>query len=524
MAGTKSQTAPSVDINLHAHIGIVCHKESWGALVKEFCVRSGFSNITLVYNNISLQQEPLAFDLIFLDEHYSEDMTGGELLDSLLINRKLNVTTAVIMVGEGGETVVHNYDSIILLLGFLPTSFSEQMFNQVVWHSLLAQKVFHPALKFVDEGKLAYAYRSMEQWDKFELPQELVLEFCKLYVNMAFDLGKYQKVLSICNKPKFKTLHWTVWPRFKANYELGNWTFCEQSLLGDSFTSLPSGSMKLFWQLRLLLEQERYPEVVQLINDYPKQDMSLSMIRLAFSALSICGEPQQAEEFIARKIRLMHKSPMAQASLINSQCSIFLYHYYVADTDELRNQAFENLKLHLQDFASHKKAYAFKYHREVFDLYLKIVELSQEPDAQQLLKLETELAIIEQHVTSPILMCRVAYAWHLLKQPEACFSALVKADVAFSYTPLGCERLLLSMMYKLIFFNVYPEQERYQAYKKLGQAHNAAERYKLACKAYCRALDNKADDKEARKLLAASMKKADIAIFSGYQIKQSELL
>lgn len=525
MTGLESRSAKYGNVNQAARIGVVCHKDSWGRLVKEYCVRAGWTNVTLLYKNVSKPIEPLDFDLIFLDDSYFSDLTGGELLDSLLINQKLKVTTAVIMVGESVEATIHNYDSMTLLLKFLPRSFSEKLFNQTVSQSLLAQQVFFPALNYINQGKLAFAYKSMGFWDKQQIPKELLLEFCKLYVNLAFELGNYQQVLSICNKPQFKNMDWTLWPRFKANYELGNWAYCEQSIHQEPFTALPSGSMKLFWQLRLMLEKERYQDAIELIEDLPQQQMSLSMIRLVFSLMAVSGNWQKAEEFIVRKVRLAQNEPMAQATLINAQCSIYLYEFYATDDAELQQTALTRLKLHLADFAKHKKAMSFKVNREVFDIYLQIVSLTEQDESTELKNnLVEQLLSLQQEITSPVLLCRVAYAWHLLGNKEACFEVLVKADIAFSYTPLGCERLLLAMMHKQILFNIYPHEERLFMYQSLGLSHQKEQRFKLACKAFSRALDIEPQNKEVRQLLARNMKDADMTSFAGYQIQDDNLL
>lgn len=524
MTGLESRSVNYGSVNQAARIGVVCHKDRWGRLVKEYCVRAGWTNVTLLYKNISKPIEPLEFDLIFLDDSYFSDLTGGELLDSLLINQKLKVTTAVIMVGESAETTIHNYDSMTLLLKFLPRSFSEKLFIQTVRQSLQAQQVFFPALNYINQGKLAFAFKSMGFWDKQQIPRELLLEFCKLYVNLAFELGNYQQVLSICNKPQFKNMEWTLWPRFKANYELGNWSYCEQSIHQEPFTTLPSGSMKLFWQLRLMLEKERYQDAIELIEDLPQQQMSVSMIRLVFALMAVSGNWQKAEEFIVRKVRLAQNEPMAQATLINAQCSIYLYEFYAADEPQQQQTALTRLKEHLTEFAKHKKALSFKVNREVFNIYLQIVSLGDQPEPMDLNHIVEQLVNLQKDVTSPVLLCRVAYAWHLLGNKEACFDVLVKADIAFSYTPLGCERLLLAMMHKQVLFNIYPQEERLFMYQSFGLSHQKEQRFKLACKAFSRALDIAPENKEVRKLLAQNMKDADMTSFAGYQIQDDKLL
>lgn len=508
------------DVNADAKIGIVCHKGTWGLKVKEACSRSGLRNVSQIYTELSKLEDTLDFDLLFIAEDYYRDVTGGELLDALLSSKKLKATTAVVMVGDMGETVVHNYDSIILLLEFLPKVFSQSVFQSVLERMLTAQKLFIPAMSFVAAGRLAFAYKALGNMDKARIPKPLILEYCKLQLNLAFELGKYKQVLDICDKPQLRDFDWTVWPRFKANYELGNWQYCQESVSKQDFIALPSGPMKLFWQLRVLIEQDQHQQALELLDSYPKQDMSLSMVRLAFALMSVSGSWQQAEEFIARKIRLAHEAPQVQATLINAQCSIYLYEYYAADSTAKKKATIEKLKLHLEEFSQHKMVFRFKRSIEVFQIYLQIAELGEHSASDKVMQLSAKLGEIEAEVTNPILLCRIAYAWHLLGQASRCFDTLAKADTAFGYTPFGCERLLLAMMFKKILYNIYPDEQRAVIFKKLGELHYQKQRFKLACKAYSRAVEQKGAGSKTLELLAKAMSSAGMDAFAGYQISQ----
>lgn len=510
----------SSNINLDAKIGIVCHKGTWGLKVKEACNRAGLQNVTKIYTELSQIEEPFAFDLLFIAEDYYRDVTGGELLDSLLSSKKLKATTAVVMVGQQGETVVHNYDSIILLLEFLPEVFSQSLFQDVLRRMLTAQKLFIPVLSFVAAGRLAFAYKALTNLDKSKIDKPQILEYCKLQLNLAFELGRYKQVLDICNKPQLKNFDWAVWPRFKANYELGNLQYCQEYANKQEFRALPAGPMKLFWQLRVLIEQDNHKQALELLDSYPKQHMSLSMVRLVFALMSVSGNWQDAEQFIARKIRLAHEAPQMQATLINAQCSIYLYQYYAASCDKQRQDAIDSLKLHLASFSQHKMVFKFKFSIEVFKVYMQIAELGQDSNPHKVMELSEQLAEIEQHVTSPILHCRIAYAWHLLGNSERCFASLSKADCAFGYTPFGCERLLLAMMFKRILFGIYGDEQRSGVFKKLGALHFEEQRFKLSCKAYSRALDHKGAGEQTIQLLAKAMSSAGIEAFAGYQLSQ----
>ena len=509
-----------VDINPEAKVGIICHKGTWGLKVKEACARSGLNNVTQIYTELGKLEETLNFDLLFIAEDYYSDITGGELLDSLLSNKKLKATTATIMVGNLGETVVHNYDSAIILLDFLPEVFSQALFQATIERMLGSQKAFISVMSFVAAGRLSFAYKALLNLDKAKIPKQLIVEYCKLQVNLAFELGKYKQVLAICDKPMLKEYDWTVWPRFKANYELGNWQYCQESMQKREFLTLPAGPMKLFWQLRILIEHDHYTQAIELLESYPKQDMSLSMIRLSFALMSVSGNWQDAEDFISRKIRLSHSSPLMQATLINSQCTIFLYEYYAASSNDRRVHAMERLREHLKQFSLHKMAFKFKRSIEVFLIYLQIAELSQNSDVNKAQELVKKLAEVEKHVSAPVLLCRVAYAWHLLGEPQRCFETLLKADCAFGYTPFGCERLLLAMMFKQILFNIYQGPERATVFRKLGEFHQKEQRYKLACKAYSRALAQKGSDQKTLDALAESMSSAGIDVFAGYQLSK----
>lgn len=516
MAGYRSR----VELNSDVKVGIVCHRGTWGLQVKEACARIGINQVTQVYTELGKLEEPLDFHLVFIAEDYYSNVTGGELLDSLLSTKKLSANTAIVMVGDMGDTVVHNYDSAIILLDFLPRIFSLSNFQTTIERMIASQKLFYSVMTFVASGKLSFAYKALTQLDMKKVPRELIIEYCKLQVNLAFELGKYKEVLAICDKPQLKHYDWTVWPRFKANYELGNWQYCQESMRQQSFLDLPAGPMKLFWQLRVLIEQESYQQALHLLGSYPQQDMSLSMVRLVFALTSVSGNWQQAEEFIERKIRLSSSYPQVQATLINSQCTIYLYEFYAADSEERRLHAMQRLKEHLDRFSNHKMVSKFKYSIEVFRVYLRIADLGPTPAEQEITQLCQQLTEIEQQVTSPILMCRVAYAWHLLRQPERCFATLLKADCAFSYTPFGCERLLLAMMFKQILFDVYPESERALVFKKIGESHHQEQRYKLACKAYSRSLKHAGSAKQTMALLGKAMASAGMDVFAGFEAQQ----
>lgn len=508
-----------IAVNSDSSIGIICHRGTWGLKVQEACNRAGYNNITKVYTDVVKLEQSLEFDVIFIDENYYSSITGAELLEQLLSNKIIKATSAIIMVGEQRQTLVHNYDPALVLLDVLPSVFSQSELESKLAMLLMAQRTFFAVMSFVSSGKLVFAYKALINLGKSRVPKQLIIEYCKLQVNLAFEIGKYQQVLEICQKPQLRDQDWTIWPRFKANYELGNWQYCEDSLQQESFVKLPSGPMKLFWQLRLLVEFEQYEQAIELLQSYPKQDMPLSVIRLVFAILSSSGQWQQAQQFIARKVRLAHNMPHMQAVLLHSQCTVYLQEYYLAESTSQQAQVLDNFAAQLEALRQHKMALKFEYSIALFDIYLQLFELNENSEPALIQQLSQQLKQLEQHITSPLLRCRLAYAWYLLGQHEHCFTALLQADKAFGYTPFGCERLLLALLFKRTFNDIYPADKRAEALQRLGQQHFAEQRYKLACKAYSRSLQQGRSE-HTLQLLAEAMSCAGMSEFAGFEYQQ----
>jgi len=515
MAGISSRMAMNLDVS----IGILCHHDTWGEQVRTACVKMGLKNITTVDFKKGQFEQPLGFNLIFIAEDYYDSVSGGELLNSLLTNGILNANTAIVMVGESRASSVQDYDSNLVLLDLLSKGFSQQDFQTTISHLLQSQKLFFRVLAFVASGRMEFAYKALKQIDAKNIHPSYIVEYFKLQSKLAFELGKFKEVLMICNKPQLINYDWTVWPRFKANYEVGNWQNYQKLIESTEFSDLPDGSMKLFWQVRVLIEQSQYEDALELVENFPKQHMPLSLVRLNFALLSLTGEWEKAQAFVDRKIRLLSDSPMLQATLINAQCLLYLYQVYAADEDKEQQLAVKNLQELLKKFELHKMAFKFKNSIKLFRVYLNIIAIKLS-DSEQVALIDAELDTIEQNISSSLLYCRIAFARYLLGNAEGCFNSLLKADSAFSSTPLGCERLLQSIMFKQTLYLIYPVSKLAQVYHKFGLSHLNEQRYKLACKSFSRSLQLEKDNKKVFSLLANAMSKAGIDVFAGFSIQK----
>lgn len=511
--------------NSQVNIGLLCSKGKWGQRLKAVCVKAGYLRTVQLFDSIETETQTSEFNLLFIDEQAKESFSGGELVDLLISQQKIQATTAIIMVGSETERHIQNYDSMLQLIYFLSDPFSDASLLSLIRRAVKAQQVFRPTLTSIKTGKLVYALRAINSLNESNITSEILDDYYKLQANLSFEMGKYQQVLSICNTPQLEHKKWTIWPKFKANYELGNWMFCQETLSQEAFLSLPDGPMKLFWQVRIYLEQENFESAFELINAYPSHEMSTSMTRLAFTIKSISGQWYEAEEFIDRKIRLAQHNKEIYGVLVMIQCNIFLYEFYGASSEQRQQEALPKLKQKLDEFKKNKISQHFSYDIELLEIFIKIAAAYKDKIGTEIEDIKHQLSILENKAFSPIMKSRVAFAWHLLKEHKKCFIALVNSDVAFGFMSLGSERLILSMVHKQVFNYIYPEQYRGKVFKMMGNEHAKNQRYKLACKAYARAMEQKCDVEITRKLLLRAMTNAGLEKFSGFQInKNGELI
>jgi tetratricopeptide (TPR) repeat protein len=503
--------------SLDIKIGCVCDRNSWGLLIKQQCFRAGFEDVTLLYQGLDSLKVEHNFDLPLIDESIDEHKSGGEVIDGLLALRKVMPTTAIVMVSKDSDHFNHNYDSPLMLLEFISTPFSEKELLEKV--EVLAKSVtlLKPSLTFISNGKLSFAYKALNAISKTHITKDVVQSYFKLSVNLAFELGNFSQVVTICNKPNIKGQSWSLWPNFKANYELGNWGHYKQSLLDESFTDLPSGPIKLFWQLRILLQQQKFEDAIELVNEYPANEMPTTIVRLVFMILTFAGKINEAEEFIERKIRLAKPNSEILGQLTMSLCNIYLYgHLSSADTND--SKVLIKLNERLNSFKESSISKKFTIEINVIHILLAIINSKNKPE--QIIKIKESLTKVGKLNNSQIINCRIAYAWYAIGEHDKAFNTLLDIDCSFGYMPLGCERLILGIVQTQIFNGIYPLEQRFDMYQKFGDKHLAQQRFKLACKSYVRALEIKHDDSLEIKL-AKAMADADMKQFSGYTFNQA---
>lgn len=483
-------------------------------LIKQHCFRAGFGDVTLLYRGLSSLNADHNYDIIFIDENIDEHRAGGEVVDGLLANRIIKSTTAVVMVGTEANTYLHEYDNPLMLLEYLTTPFSEKGLLDTILVLARAVTLFKPTLTFISNGKLSFAFKALNAIPKGNITSDLIETYSRLKINLTLEMGQFAKVLAICSKPNVKEQAWSLWPSLKANYELGNWEHYKQSLLQESFLSLPSGSVKLFWQLRILLQQQDFEGAMELVNTYPSTNMPTTMVRLVFMILILAKRFDDAQKFMERKIRLAPDNSELFGQLTVSLCSVYLYEYLPSSSDH-KAILMSKLKRRLAEFK--KMLVVKKFAVEVTLIEIYIVIIDADGDLEQLMKIKKKLDQVTKLNNSPIITCRLAYAWYLIGEHERAFNLMVDIDACFSFMPLGSERLILSMVQTEMFNSMYDESQRFDSYRRLGDAHLQQQRYKLACKAYARALQHKADPKVKQKLSNA-MEDADMPHFSGYKL------
>ncbi len=490
-------------------------------LIKQQCFRAGFSDVTLLYRGLSSLNADHNYDIIFIDENIDEHRAGGEVVDGLLATRIIKPTTAVVMVGTEANTntYLHEYDNPLMLLEYLTTPFSEKGLLDTIQVLARAVTLFKPTLTFISNGKLSFAFKALNAIPKGNITSDLIETYSRLKINLTLEMGQFAKVLAICSKPNVKEQAWSLWPSLKANYELGNWEHYKQSLFQESFLSLPCGSVKLFWQLRILLQQHDFEGAIELVNTYPSTNMPTTMVRLVFMILILAQRFDDAQKFMERKIRLAPDNSELLGQLTVSLCSVYLYEYLPSSSDD-KAVLMSKLKRRLAEFK--KMLVVKKFAVEVTLIEIYIVIIDADGDLEQLIKIKNKLEQLTNLNNSPIITCRIAYAWYIIGEHERAFDLLVDIDACFSFMPLGSERLILSMVQTEMFNSMYDESQRFDTYRRLGDAHLQQQRYKLACKAYVRALQHKADSKVKQKLSNA-MEDADMPHFSGYKLnKESE--
>ncbi len=453
------------------------------------------------------------FDLIFIDENVDEYSSGGEIIDSLLDQKIILPTMAVVIVTQNVTDFVQNYDSPLILMESISSQFTEKELLKTVQRISKSLTLFKPTLTFINNGKFEFAYKALQAIPKTHIKIEIIQKYFKLMANLAFELGNYAQVVLICNKPNIKGQLWSLWAKLKANYELGNWGYCETLLSDESFVSLAPGPMKLFWQLRILLQQQKFEDALELVNAYPSNKMPTSVVKLVLIILVFGGKFDDAQEFIKRKIRLSKGNPYLSGELTISLCNIYFYQYWSSDSED-KYLLMEEMEELFNSFKNKRIAKKFSLEVSLLNTYRSITNLELDPTQSG--KIRNALLLISKLNDSPTINCRIAYAWHKVSEHDKALDTLVEIDSCFDLMPLSCERLILGVLQAQIFNAIYDEEQRFEAYHKIADTHLQAKRYKLACKAFVRGLEIKQDNELKVKLFGA-MEVAGIKQFSGYK-------
>jgi len=500
-------------INYDINIACLCDKSSWGMLVKEQGLRAGFSHVQLLYQGLDSLKAEHGFDLIFIDENVNEESSAGEIIDSLLEQSIIKPTTAVVIVTQDVTEFVQNYDAPLMLVEAISSQFTEKELVKTVQRLSKSLTLFKPTLTFISNSKFEFAYKSLQATPKAHITIDVIQKYFKLMVNLAFEMGNYAQVVLICNKPNIKGQLWSLWAKLKANYELGNWGYCTTLLSDESFISLSPGPMKLFWQLRILLQQQNFEDAVELVNAYPSNKMPTSVVRLVFIILAFAGKFEEAQEFIKRKIRLSKTNSYLSGELTMSLCNIYFYEYWSTDSDD-KYMLMEEMELLFNSFKDKRIAKKFSLEVSLVNTYRSITNLELDPSQSD--KIKNALVQLAKLNDSPIINCRIAYAWHAVGEDDKALNTLFEIDRHFALMPLASERLILGIVQTQIFNEIYNEEQRFVAYQKLGDKHLEEGSYKLACKAFARALEVKQDATLKVKLLGA-MEDGGIKQFAGYK-------
>ena len=512
----KKITAQSLSnrfINYDINIACLCSRSSWGMLVKEQGIRAGFSNVELLYQGLESLPVGHGFDLIFIDENVNEDTSGGEIIDSLLEQNIILPTTAVVIVTQDVQEFVQNYDSPLLLVEAISSQFTEKELVKTVQRLSKSLTLFKPTLTFISNNKFEFAYKALQTIPKAHITIDIIQKYFKLMVNLAFEMGNYAQVVLICNKPNIKGQVWSLWAKLKANYELGNWGYCSTLLSDESFVSLAPGPMKLFWQLRILLQQQNFEDAIELVNAYPSNKMPTSVVRLVFIIFAFANKFEDAQEFIKRKIRLSKTNSYLSGELTIALCNIYFYEYWSTNSDD-KYLLMEEMELLFNNFKDKRIAKKFSLEVSLINTYRSITNLELDPNQSG--KIKQALVQLAKLNDSPIINCRIAYAWHAVGEDDKALNTLFEIDRHFALMPLASERLILGVVQTQIFNEMYSEEQRFDAYQKLGDKHLEEESYKLACKAFARALKIKQDATLKVKLLGA-METGGIKQFAGYK-------
>jgi tetratricopeptide (TPR) repeat protein len=435
-------------------------------------------------------------------------------VDGLLAAGIIKPTTGVILVCQDTNNHIHDYDNPLLLLDFLSTPFSEKDVIVKIMSLAKAIILFKPTLTFISNDKLSFAYKALNTIPKDNISIDIIEKFLKLKINLTFEMGNFTQVVSICSKPNVKGKPWSLWPNLKANYELGNWEYCHQFLSEESFIGLPAGSMKLFWQLRILLQQQKFEDAIDVINTYPSNEMPASTVRLVFLVFTFAQRFKEAQEFIERKIRLAKPNSLIYAKLTVSLFNIYLYDYLTSASND-KAKILDKLELRLNSFS--KKLVAKKFSTEVslINIYLLIIKAGTKPDL--ISNAKNRLEELSKLNDSPMIKCQIAYAWYLVGDHKKAFDALVSVDATFDSMPLGSERLILGLVQTQIFYAMYHPEKKFDAYHRFGDRHVDKQRYKLACKSYVRALQLE-NNEHVKEKLHKAMIDADLPHLSGHQL------
>ena len=514
---TKTQSSLATTNHLNIKVACLCTKNSWGTLIQEQCSRMGIDDVKLLYKGLDSLEPENAYDLVILDENIDENRSGSEVIDGLLSSGIIKSTTGIILVCDESNNHVQDYDNPLMLLDFFSTPFSEKDVTDRVMSMAKAIILFKPTLTFIGNGKLSFAYKALNTIPKENISKDVIEKFLKLKINLTFETGNFTQVVSICSKPNVQGKSWSLWPNLKAHYELGNWDTCSKLLSEESFIGLPPGSMKLFWQLRILLQQQKFEDAIALINTYPSSSMPASMVRLVFLILVFAQKFNDAQEFIERKIRLARPNSLLFAQLTMSLCNIYIYDYLSSPSKD-KTKILDKLEDRLNRFSKKHIAKRFSFEISVINVFLLIIKAGTKPDL--LSNAKNRLDELSKLNDSVVIDCRIAYAWYLLGDHKKAFDAVVNVDTAFNDMPLNTERLILGLIQTQVFYAMYHPEKKFDAYHRIGDRHVEQKRYKLACKSYVRALQIE-DQNHVKEKLYKAMADADLPYLSGYQLSSN---
>lgn len=225
-------------------------------------------------------------DIILIDYHLGSFRNGAESVHQLRTSGHIKPSTGVFFVTSDREPktiaqIMETHPDVLIVKPYTMGVLGKHM-----GHYLELRKLTLKVLRYLDANNIDGALRQireliLEGGEKQSPVYKFMPELNKLFARILLQSGYYSSALTLYESVlrKSSKVLWAQWGKIKAQYMLGNWLACDNSLQFLTKSSL-THDKAYEWLACLSAENEIFEKTSQYLEKIKTTDLSLPATRL----------------------------------------------------------------------------------------------------------------------------------------------------------------------------------------------------------------------------------------------------